>query len=61
MTKQEKIRQQALFVINRIERNLEIQSLCHAGQLIRTGRFTKLELQSLISNLQPKREFPNVH
>lgn len=59
MTRLERNRQQAEYIIARIERNMEIARLCRAGQLIKTGQFTKQKLQSLISNLQPKRETQN--
>jgi hypothetical protein len=59
MTRLERNRQQAATIIARIERNMEISQLCRAGQLIKTGQFTKQELQALISNLQPKRGTTN--
>ena len=59
MTRLERNRQQAIAIIARIERNMEIFRLCRAGQLIKTGQFTKQQLQSLIADLQPKRETPN--
>ena len=59
MTRLERNRQQAATIIARIERNMEIARLCRAGQLIKTGQFTKQELQALISNLQPKRGTTN--
>lgn len=59
MTRLERNRQRAAYIIARIERNMEIAHLCRAGQLIKTGRFTKQELQALIASLQPKRETTN--
>lgn len=59
MTRLERRRQQIMLIITRIERNMEIAHCCHAGQLIKTGQFTKQQLQSLIADLQPKRETPN--
>lgn len=59
MTRLERNRQQAAAIVARIERNIEISRLCHAGQLIKTGQFTKQKLQALISNLQPKRGTTN--
>ena len=59
MTRLERNRQQAAAIVARIERNIEISQLCRAGQLIKTGQFTKQQLQALISNLQPKRETTN--
>lgn len=59
MTRLERNRQQAATIVARIERNMEISRLCRAGQLIKTGQFTKQELQALISNLQPKRGTTN--
>lgn len=59
MTRLERNRQQAAAIVARIERNIEISQLCRAGQLIKTGQFTKQKLQALISNLQPKRETTN--
>lgn len=56
MNRLERNRQQAAYIIARIERNMEISQLCRAGQLIKTGQFTKQQLQSLIADLQPKRE-----
>lgn len=60
MTRLERNHQQAQFIINRIERNMEIARLCRAGQLIKTGQFDKRSLQALISDLLPKRENHNV-
>lgn len=60
MTRLERNRQQAALVIARIERNMEIASLCRAGQLIKTGQFDKRSLQALISDLLPKKENHNV-
>lgn len=59
MSRLERNRQQAVAIIARIERNMEITRLCRAGQLIKTGRFTKQELQALIASFQPKRETQN--
>lgn len=59
MTRLERNRQQAAAIVARIERNIEISQLCRAGQLIKTGQFTKQKLQALISNLQPKRGTTN--
>lgn len=56
MTRLERNRQQAAYIIARIERNMEISRLCRVGQLIKTGQFNKQELQALISSLQPKRD-----
>lgn len=59
MTRLERNRQQAAAIVTRIERNIEISQLCHAGQLIKTGQFDKRSLQALISDLLPKRENHN--
>lgn len=59
MTRLERNRQQAVAIVARIERNIEISRQCRAGQLIKTGQFTKQELQALIADLQPKRETTN--
>ena len=56
MNRLERNRQQAAYIITRVERNMEISQLCRAGQLIKTGRFDKQQLQSLIADLKPKRE-----
>ena len=48
MTRLERNRQQAAAIVARIERNMEISRLCRAGQLIKTGQFTKQKLQETI-------------
>ena len=56
MTRLERNRQQASLIIARIERNMAIEKLCRAGQLIRGGILTKRQLQALIAGFQPKKE-----
>ena len=56
MNRLERNRQQAAAIVARIERNMAIETLCRAGQLIKTGQFNKQQLQSLIADLKPKKE-----
>lgn len=61
MTRLERNRQAAALIVARIERNMEIASLCRAGQLIKTGQFGKQQLQSLIADLKPKTQKETKH
>lgn len=60
MTHLERNRQQAALIIARIERNMAMEAVCRAGQLIKAGQFNKQQLQSLIASLKPKKESQHV-
>lgn len=56
MTRLERNRQQAVLIIARIERNLELSRCARIGQFIRAGQGTKLSFQRLNRDFQPKKE-----
>jgi len=56
MNRLERNRQAATQIVARIERNMELATVCRVGQLIKTGQFNKQQLQSLIADLKPKKE-----
>jgi hypothetical protein len=60
MTRLERNRQQAVLIIARIERNLELSRCARVGQFIRAGQESKRSFQRLIRDFQPKKETANV-
>lgn len=56
MTRLERNRQQAVLIIARIERNIELANYARVGQLVRTGQASKQSFQRLIRDFQPKKE-----
>ena len=56
MTRLERNRHEALAIVTRIERNLEIESIVRASSLIRAGLLSKEELQSLYAQVSAPTE-----